>query len=143
MLDIPLDTTNLVDPADAGNQPATAAGFAQEQKLLSVHAFLGAGDQAGTQAQQAVQAALLQDAGLPFAGQPQALSLFGLASWGQATVQGLIGGPEPVNGPGTPNGPVYAAAVRLAALPAAARHAWLAAHLAALRAGQLTLAQLP
>ena len=32
---------------------------------------------------------------------------------------------------------------RFAALPAATRHAWLAAHLAALRAGQITLAQLP
>ena len=42
-----------------------------------------------------------------------------------------------------PGGPVYAAARRLATLPAAARHAWLAAHLAALRSGQLTLAQLP
>ena len=44
-------------------------------------------------------------------------------------------------GPAT--GPVYAAARRLAALPPAARHAWLAAHLAALRSGQLTLGQLP
>ena len=34
-------------------------------------------------------------------------------------------------------------AVMLAALPAAARHAWLAAHLAALRAGRLTLTELP
>ena len=42
-----------------------------------------------------------------------------------------------------PAGPVYAAARRLAALPTAARHAWLAAHLAALRSGQLTLGQLP
>ena len=39
--------------------------------------------------------------------------------------------------------PVYAAATRFAALPAAARHAWLLAHLAALRAGQITLGQLP
>jgi hypothetical protein len=38
---------------------------------------------------------------------------------------------------------VDAAARRLAALPAAARHAWLASHLAALRAGHVTLAQLP
>jgi hypothetical protein len=38
--------------------------------------------------------------------------------------------------PGTP-------AQRFAALPAAARHAWLVEHLAALRAGQITLAQLP
>ena len=39
--------------------------------------------------------------------------------------------------------PGYAAAQRFAALPAPVRHAWLARHLAALRAGQLTLAQLP
>ncbi len=38
---------------------------------------------------------------------------------------------------------VSAAARRFAALPASARHAWLAAHLAALRAGAITLAQLP
>jgi hypothetical protein len=38
---------------------------------------------------------------------------------------------------------VVAAASRLAALPAAARHAWLAGHLTALRAGRITLAQLP
>ena len=38
---------------------------------------------------------------------------------------------------------VSAAARRFAALPASARHAWLAAHLAALRAGSITLAQLP
>jgi len=38
---------------------------------------------------------------------------------------------------------VSAAASRFAALPAAVRHAWLAAHLTALRAGRITLAQLP
>jgi len=38
---------------------------------------------------------------------------------------------------------ISAAARRFAALPASARHAWLAAHLAALRAGHITLAQLP
>jgi hypothetical protein len=37
----------------------------------------------------------------------------------------------------------HAAAERFAALPASVRHSWLADHLAALRAGQLTLAQLP
>ena len=36
-----------------------------------------------------------------------------------------------------------AAARRFEALPAGARHAWLGAHLAALRAGKITLAQLP
>jgi hypothetical protein len=39
--------------------------------------------------------------------------------------------------------PVFDAARRFAALPAAARHAWLMRHWTALRAGRLTLAQLP
>jgi hypothetical protein len=39
--------------------------------------------------------------------------------------------------------PVRSAAQRFAALPAPARHAWLVKHLAALRAGRITLAQLP
>jgi hypothetical protein len=51
------------------------------------------------------------------------------------------------NGTGPPPGPataaVYGAARRLAALPPAVRHAWLVAHLSALRSGHLTLAQLP
>jgi hypothetical protein len=38
---------------------------------------------------------------------------------------------------------ISTAARRFAALPASARHAWLAAHLPALRAGAITLAQLP
>jgi hypothetical protein len=42
-----------------------------------------------------------------------------------------------------PGTQAYAAAERFAALPAAARHAWLVRHLATLRAGLLTLAQLP
>jgi hypothetical protein len=46
----------------------------------------------------------------------------------------------PVAAPGSPAG---AAARRLAALPAPARRAWLMRHLVALRAGRLTLAQLP
>jgi hypothetical protein len=39
--------------------------------------------------------------------------------------------------------PAYTAAKRFAGLPASARHAWLVHHLSALRAGQVTLAQLP
>jgi hypothetical protein len=41
------------------------------------------------------------------------------------------------------NPAISEAAHRFAGMPAAARHAWLAAHLTALRAGQITLAQLP
>jgi hypothetical protein len=42
-----------------------------------------------------------------------------------------------------PGSPAAAAAQRFAALSPATRHAWLAEHLAALRAGHITLAQLP
>jgi hypothetical protein len=46
--------------------------------------------------------------------------------------------------PGLTTGtPANAAAKRFAALPASARHAWLAGHLAALRTGQITVAQVP
>jgi hypothetical protein len=42
-----------------------------------------------------------------------------------------------------PGSPAAAAATRFAALPAAIQHAWLVQHLAALRAGHISLAQLP
>jgi hypothetical protein len=78
-------------------------------------------------AQRAVTAALLKAAGVPLS--PAA--------------------PPGVRQPGTgapgltPGSAAAAAARRFAALPAAARHAWLAAHLAALRAGRVTLAEIP
>jgi hypothetical protein len=102
--------------------------FGDQVRLLFAHAFAGAGSGVGSPAQQAVQAALLRDAGVPFAAQPSLMS---------ATEN--FPGPSP--GPAT--GPVFAAARRLASRPAAAQHAWLAAHLAALRAGHLTLKELP
>ena len=49
--------------------------------------------------------------------------------------RGHLGGPSPAQ--------TAAAASRFASLPASARHAWLAAHLAALRAGMITVAQIP
>jgi hypothetical protein len=84
-------------------------------------------------ARQAVSAALLTAAGVP----PTALDSPLLHP----------GAPAPP-APGTatapkPGTPVYAAAQRFAALPAASRHAWLAAHLSALRAGHVTLAEVP
>jgi hypothetical protein len=141
-----------------GTAGGTTAAFDHVVRLLAVHAFVVPGDgpaapalkalqaallHPGTPAQQAVQAALLQDAGVPLAEQPGVLSLDGVPPWGQPTLLGLTGGRESEAGPGPVTGPVYAAARRFAALPAAARHAWLAAHLPALRAGRLTLAQLP
>src|SRR5262249_46914138 len=75
-------------------------------------------------AQHAVATGLMMAAGLP---------VHGPAPRTAVTANGLLA-------PGTP---AFAAARRFAALPAPARRAWLARHLAALRAGQMTLAQLP
>jgi hypothetical protein len=52
--------------------------------------------------------------------------------------QGLYGRLVPA-----PGSPAAAAARRFAAVPAAAKHAWLVEHLTALRAGRVSLAQLP
>jgi hypothetical protein len=124
--------------------PGPALQFDQMLPLLSVHAFVAADSSAGTAAQQAVQAALLAHAGLPLAQEPGALSTFGVPQWAGEDLQGLVPASETTIGPSSKlGGPVYAAARRFAALPPATRHAWLAAHLTALRAGQVTLAQLP
>ncbi|HUA31458.1 MAG TPA: hypothetical protein VMC03_21430 [Streptosporangiaceae bacterium] len=139
VLRLPLDEFNTLPSAT----PGSAEQFDQEMLLLPVHAFVVRGNGGGTPAQQAVQAALWQQAGIPFAAQPDVLTIFGLPAWAGPALQGLVGNSQSTNGPGPPHGPVYAAARRFAALPAAARHAWLAAHLAALRAGRTTLAQLP
>ncbi len=108
-------------------------GFIDWLRLLFVHTFLTAGPGGGTVAQQAVQAPLLQGAGVPFAAQPKVLAIDGLPS----------SGPASPDGPGPATRPVYAAAERFAARPPAVRHAWLASHLGALRDGHVTLAQLP
>ena len=79
-----------------------------------------------TPAQRAVAAALRTSAGLPEA-------VLRSAPPRQRPNGAIV--PLPV--------PVQAAARRFAALPAPARHAWLVRHLAALRAGRITLAQLP
>jgi hypothetical protein len=79
----------------------------------------------GVAARLAVQSALLLVARVPLRAQSDAL------------------GPPYVPLSAAQQAQVSTAAQRLAALPAAARHAWLAAHLAALRAGHVTLAQLP
>jgi hypothetical protein len=106
---------------------AVLAQQTQTEFLLSraapviVSSVIGGGPGAGP-AQQAAEAGLLRAAGVQLAQ---------LASMGS------------VYQPPAPGSPVYAAATRFAALPAAARHAWLLAHLAALRAGHITLEQLP
>jgi hypothetical protein len=84
-----------------------------------------------SQAQDAVAAALMMAIGAPSGAMNQ-------------TMMNSQNGPDPDQLPGmAPGTAVYAAAQRLAALPGSVRHAWLAGHLAALRTGQVPLAQLP
>ena len=97
-----------------------------QQGLLD--AFLaGPSRQAGpvpiSAAQQAVEDALLITAGTNQS----------------ATIGKMLQNGQPIAGPPA----VVSAAQRFAVLSASARHAWLAAHLAALRAGTITLAQIP
>jgi hypothetical protein len=125
VLSMSLGQLHMPGPCGFCAGPVPTQEFADQMQYLFARAFAGAGVGPGSQVQQAVQAALLLDAGMPFAAQVAATQ----------NIPGPSQGPAPE--------PVYAAARRLAALPAAARHNWLAAHLAALRAGGLTLGQLP
>jgi hypothetical protein len=138
VLRMPLDADNL--PGAFGG---TATQFTEQLRLMTVHEFVGAGAGAGTMAQQAVQAALLQGAGLPFATQPILLAHLGLPSWAVPTMREQAREQGSEHAPSRATGPVYTAARRFAALPPTTRHAWLAAHLGALRSGQLTLGELP
>jgi len=81
------------------------------------------GGPGASQAQQAVMAALMKAAGVAQSASPAPRV------------------PQPAAVP-LP-APVSSAALRFAALPPTARHAWLVRHLAGLRAGRITLAQLP
>jgi hypothetical protein len=92
-----------------------------------IRAMIYGGHRADGPAQRAIAAAMLKVAGVP------------LIAPAQANVR------QPGNGvPGpAPGSPTYAAAVRFAGQPAPVRHAWLAAHLPALRAGRITLAEIP
>jgi hypothetical protein len=103
--------------------------FDNQIRLLFLHAFLGAGSGPGTLAQQVVQAALLSEVGVSFAEQQPPL----------ANRSNLY---SSVAGPNRKGSSIYAVAARLVAQPEAT-HAWLVTHLDALRAGDVTLDQLP
>ena len=122
VLRLQLGLLNMPGPCGFCDGPVAANQFADQMRLLFAHALVGAGNGSGSPAQQAVQAALLQDAGIPFAAQP-----------------GLMATTEDFPGAGPQRRP----ARRFATRPATARHAWLAAHLAALRSGRLALTDLP
>jgi hypothetical protein len=85
------------------------------------------GHSAGIMAQFAIASALARVPGLDTRGAPP----------------GRLRQPAPGPGSRSSDAGQFAAAQRFAALPAAARHAWLVTHLAALRAGRITLSEIP
>ena len=133
VLHLPLGAMNL--PGAFGLR---RADFLDTIKLQTVHAFVVVGRDYGNLAQVAVEAALMKNAGIPLA--TQATTAWPPSPWGLPFAAASGGGPR---SQASYPAPLARAATRFAALPAATRHAWLARHLAALRAGHLTLAQLP
>jgi hypothetical protein len=118
---------HLLLPNQLPGPPMTTGGFAAALRSSAGPAIVASviGDGPGaSRAQQAVAAALSMSAGLPQPSLP-----------GPVVQRRYTTVPLPV--------PVRSAAGRFAALPSPARHAWLVRHLAALRAGRITLAQLP
>jgi hypothetical protein len=120
--------TSMPDQLPGERQPdVTPAQYAMQARaqvgdaLVSVLVGGGRG-----QAQQAVRAGLLMASGVRLAGPGFRGDGLGMT----------------VRGP-APGSPVSAAAARFAALPAAARRAWLSSHLSALRAGNITIGQVP
>jgi hypothetical protein len=117
---LPISTT----PGSFGE---TSSGFSAHMRTIFVTTVVaGSGVFAGTSgdpAQAAVEIALLKATGVR-QGRPPGL-------------------PPPGTDAARHLAQIAAAAQRFGALPATARHAWLAAHLPALRAGHISLAQLP
>jgi hypothetical protein len=135
---------HLVLPAQLPGPVITTSEQASQVRSITGPSIIASvtGDGPGaSQAQHAVTTALLMAARavpshLPAPGTPTASNsvpgpLLGAVASGERYV-GVA-----------PGSPAYAAARRFAALPAAARRGWLTRHLAALRAGHITLGQLP
>jgi hypothetical protein len=96
-----------------------------------------------SQAQHAVAAALKIAAGLPLAAPSGRSRCESPAASCAARSPGRAADMRSQPPEVLPGSPAYAAAQRFAALAAPDRHAWLVQHLTALRAGRITLAQLP
>jgi hypothetical protein len=134
---------HLLLPAELPGPAITTSERAAQLRSITGPSIVASvtGDNPGaSQAQHAVTTALLMAARavpshLPAPGTPTANR-----AAGPPPVAGAGGG-QPVGA--APGSPAYVAAQRFAALPAAVRHGWLVRHLAALRAGHITLGQLP
>ena len=146
-----------LEPAMTAAQMATATASTYGSQIVARVVGNGPGD---SPAQSAVAAGLMEAAGMrgivveipapanqcPPLNQSQAArgTRTGTGSRNGTGSRTDPGGPDTGQSPVAARGtPVAAAAERFAALPASVRHAWLVRHLAALRAGQITLAQLP
>jgi hypothetical protein len=135
---------HLLLPAQLPGPAITTGELASQVRSITEPGIVASvtGDGPGaSQAQHAVTTALLMAAGVvpshpPAPGTPIA----GNRAAGPPPGADA-GGERPVGA--VPGSPAYAAARRFAALPAAARHGWLVRHLAALRAGRISLEQLP
>ncbi len=118
---------HLILPDQLLGPPMTISELAAQVRWntgLTIVASVIGGGPGASQAQQAVIAALLKAAGVA---RP--------ASSAPGVLQPNTAVPL--------SAPVHSAAGRFTALPATARRAWLVKHLVALRAGRITLAQLP
>jgi hypothetical protein len=143
----------LLPVPDQGNGPvfttSQLAGHVRDSIGPAVVASLVGDGPGASEAQDAVAAALSMDAGLPAGTQssgppaPRGSHVHGNAETGQAAPCSGIGCASGTTGNLGRGSPVEAAARRFAALSLATRRAWLRSHLSALRAGQITLAQLP
>lgn len=124
------NTYRLLLPIQMPSPPLTTAEMASQVRgdgWDMVRNFTGDGPGASP-AQDAVATAIILAAKQP----------------GATTIESDPQGTDPSRSPGMTSGtPANAAAQRFAALPEPARRAWLGRHLAALRAGQITLAQIP
>ena len=140
---------HLLLPAELPGPAITTSEQAAQLRSITGPSIVASvtGDNPGaSQAQHAVTTALLMAArAVPHLPAPSRLP-----PRGTTTASNSVAGPPPGAVAGgeqyvgaAPGSAAYAAAQRFAALPAAARHDWLVRHLAALRAGHITLGQLP
>jgi hypothetical protein len=118
-------------PMITGRPPVLQAG-----KFINTSGPMTAAELAGSLRYEAAAAVSLPAGGQKIRSLTAGQSAQAAVAFGLELVAGQL---LPPGGPAA----VTAAAHRYAALPASARRAWLAAHLPALRAGHLTLADLP